>query len=64
MRKEDLQEYEGIRVKLILVSGSVFTGKVKKITNESLHMIDKFSHPVVIDLNQISNVVGLGDDDE
>lgn len=59
MRKEDLEDYGGKKVKLILVSGSVFTGRIKKLTEESLHMVDKYDQLVVINLNQISNVIGL-----
>ncbi len=59
MNKEDLEEYEGKKIKLILHSNSVFTGKVIRITNEALHMVDKFNQDVTIDLNQISNVIGL-----
>ena len=59
MRSEDLQEYLNKKIKLVLLSGSVFTGTITKVTEDSIHMIDKFDQSVVINIDQISNIFTL-----
>ena len=60
MNEENLNEFLGKRVFIILKSDRHYTGLVNALEDKTLYLIDKFNHIVFIDINEISSIEEKG----
>lgn len=62
MQREEIEQYEGKRVKLILKgTGNIYSGTILKLYENSFVILDKFNNEVTIDYEMCGLVSPLGD---
>ena len=60
LSQEDMKNYLGDLCKIFLKNNYVYTGKIIKVTDKSVSLIDKYNNKVVVALEEISSVRGAG----
>ena len=61
MNEEQIKKHIGNKVQIHLKSGYKYTGRIIKIENSTLLMIDKFNEEVSIAPESIITIIKLGD---
>ena len=66
MEREFLDDfYKGkTRIKLILKDNSIFTGRIKRLGENTLMFLDKYNKEIPISLDSISRAVPVGVENE
>lgn len=60
MRSEEIRKYLGENCKIALSNSSIFyTGKIIIVGENSIEILDKFNHPVIISINGIVSIESL-----
>jgi small nuclear ribonucleoprotein (snRNP)-like protein len=54
MRYEEIKEYDGKRVQILLKNNYRYTGTITKVNPDSLVLNDKYEQDVLISLEEIS----------
>lgn len=54
MKKEDVESYQGKRIKIFLKTTFVYTGLIIELTDSSVKIKDKYDSDVIISLDDIS----------
>lgn len=60
MRRKDLELYQKRKIKIILKNTYQYTGKIQKINEETLVMLDKFNKLITISISDISQIEDMG----
>lgn len=62
MRKEDLKIFENKKIKIFLKCNICYTGRILKINDDSVLILDKFNSEILINLSDLGQIVSLGSD--
>lgn len=56
MKIGDLRNFQNKRIKLVLKNGFLYTCSIEYLTEDSVHIIDKFNQKHIFDISAISEV--------
>lgn len=62
MKIEDLKQLKNKKVKIVLKNGFFYTCEIEYLTEDSVHVIDKFNQKHIFDISAISEVGENGGD--